>query len=336
MIFRRPIPLVRPAVPGDRAALTELIQSSHCVHKHLDWRPALDWLDSPPFLVLARGRTLLAALACPPEPPDVAWLRLFAVHPDLEPAAAWRLLYPRARQILAGAGAGAPVHPIGAPTHPTGSLEPRLAAVALQPWLSRLLADSGFEHHQDIVTLEWEHPDTHPWRNPPPWSEPTGGRIRVMQPSDLTEVAAIDQAAFEPLWRNSLADVRRAYDLADYATVAAATDGTDRILGFQISTANSGYAHLARLATRTDCQRQGVGLALVRELLAGYSRNGIRIVTVNTQSTNQASLALYRQAGFRPTGEDFPVWLAPLAPPAHPDPREPLPPLETPDEQPSG
>ena len=281
MIFRRPIPIVRPAAAKDRAALSELISLSAHVHRHLDWRPPLDWLDSQPFLVLERDETLLAALACPAEPPQVAWLRLFVVHPRIQPNQAWKVLHAEAVRAL----------PLP---------RPQICAVALQTWISELLHRQGFIHHQDIVTLEWSC-------QLKPLHLPEGIHIRPMVYEDLGDVAEIDQSAFEEIWRNRLVDVTRAYYQSAYATVAVDANGA--ILGFQISTSNGPQAHLARLAARPHCQRRGIGVALVAELQQHFAREGFYIVSVNTQSTNQASLALYQKVGFVQTGERFPVWI---------------------------
>ena len=68
---------VRPADQFDREQVSSLILLESHVHKHLDWKTPLDWLGRTPFMVLQEGGRLSAALACPPDPPSIAWLRLF-------------------------------------------------------------------------------------------------------------------------------------------------------------------------------------------------------------------------------------------------------------------
>src|ERR1700693_4700505 len=78
---------IRPAIPSDRNALMALMRYEPNVHSHLDWKPAEDWLGSQPYLVAERGKRVIGALACPPDPPDAAWLRLFAAVGDSAPVA---------------------------------------------------------------------------------------------------------------------------------------------------------------------------------------------------------------------------------------------------------
>jgi len=67
-------------------------------------------------------------------------------------------------------------------------------------------------------------------------------------------------------------------------------------------------AHLARLAVRPSLQSRGLGRALVADLVQQAERHGMYRLTVNTQSDNAASLALYKKTGFRETGERYPVY----------------------------
>ncbi|RME89858.1 MAG: GNAT family N-acetyltransferase [Anaerolineae bacterium] len=85
------------------------------------------------------------------------------------------------------------------------------------------------------------------------------------------------------------------------------------MVGYQISTQNALGAHLARLAVRPDVQGQGGGTALVSDLISRVLRKRLPRLTVNTQSNNHASLALYRKMGFVPTGERYPVFVYALS-----------------------
>jgi ribosomal protein S18 acetylase RimI-like enzyme len=66
--------------------------------------------------------------------------------------------------------------------------------------------------------------------------------------------------------------------------------------------------HLARLAVEPQQQGQGIGQALLQDLLAQFVRRGARAVTVNTQKNNQASLTLYQRMGFMATREEYPIY----------------------------
>jgi L-amino acid N-acyltransferase YncA len=55
-------------------------------------------------------------------------------------------------------------------------------------------------------------------------------------------------------------------------------------------------------------QRRGLGSLIVADLIRRLKDKGIARLTVNTQSDNHASLALYQKMGFVLTGEKFPVY----------------------------
>lgn len=272
---------VRVAQPSDQMKIADLLFMDARAHRHLDWRAPLEWLGEPAFWVLTENERLVAALAMPPDPPGIAWLRLFAHSERIDSRQAWSALWPTAREYLRSAGV------MG-------------AAIALQPWLEQLLREHGFLWHQDIVLLEWDG------NLPPAAAIPT----RRMTRDDLPAVAALDAAAFEPLWRNSLASLQYAYPQALWATVV---EGPAGLLGYQITTRSPWGAHLARLAVHPQAQGRGIGYALVRDLMTVTRSFGLYRLTVNTQSDNRASLALYARLGFRRTGEQYPVYLFPAA-----------------------
>ena len=162
-----------------------------------------------------------------------------------------------------------------------------------------MLETSGFEHVHNVVLLVWDRDhEEHP--------EPTElAHIRKMKHADLDAVAVVDAASFGPIWRNSRELLELAFNQAMVATVA---EIEDRIIGYQISTPSPIGAHLARLAVHPDVQGQGIGYALVRNLIAYCKPPHNCQISVNTQHNNATSLALYNKAGFSRTGEKFPVY----------------------------
>jgi ribosomal protein S18 acetylase RimI-like enzyme len=272
---------VRSAVLTDQRKIANLMHFSPHVHRHLDWRYPLDWIGSPPFLVLESQGRIISALACPPDPPLVAWVRLFVNSGKMSLEESWQTLWEAARLDLVRKGRF------------------MTAAIVLQEWYRGLLLASGFSSRQSIVMLEREE------QIPLGASLPAGFSIRAMLQYDLPAVAEVDAAAFDPLWQNSLPSLEWAYPQAVLATVAEA-DG--QVLGYQLSTRNPLGAHLARLAVRPALQGRGIGRALVADLVQQAERHGMYRLTVNTQSDNAASLALYKNTGFRETGERYTVY----------------------------
>lgn len=273
--------ITREAQPSDASQLSALLSKEYYVHRHLDWRPPLEWLGYQPYWLLLHQRQLMGALACPADPPGVAWVRLFAATAQLTPSKTWRLLFPHIEQAYHGQDVS-------------------IAAISLTRWYSDLLEKNGFVHHQDIVVLGWNN------ERPPARPLPASLTLRPMQPADLQRVAEIDQASFEPLWQNSLEAVSLAFKQASSAVVAE-LDG--QIAGFQISTSTPLVTHLARLAVHPNFQRQNIGYALVCNLFSFFRRHGSWQLTVNTQHDNHASLALYQAMGFELNGDQFPVYV---------------------------
>jgi ribosomal-protein-alanine N-acetyltransferase len=271
---------VRPARLEDREQISNLISVESHVHKHLDWRGPLEWLGYRPFWVLLEGPRISGALACPPDPAPIAWIRLFVFSSHIPGAAAWRSLWDSARRQLVQAGGAT------------------AAAIATQRWLDPILIAHGFQPASHIVLLELNT------ANAPRPQIPEGCLVRPMTPKDLPDVVEVDAAAFNPLWHNSLEALTDALGVASYASVVENRSG---LVGYQISTGGAFGTHLARLAVRPAEQGRGVGAALVHDLIGHIPPEREPRLTVNTQANNAASLALYCRLGFRRTGERFPV-----------------------------
>ena len=201
---------VRPANSNDHKQLANLIHFGTLVHRHLDWRPPLEWIGHTPFLVLEEGNRLVAALACPPDPPSVVWVRLFVAYDDEYLHEAWSQLWSTALELL--------------PTDP----DLLIAAIPLQNWFLRLLESSDFRPTTDVVMMIWDSgkiPHEH-----------TSAEIsiRPMSVDDLPQVEILDKSSFGALWHNSRISLEYAFNQAAIATIA---DIKGEVVGYQISTA---------------------------------------------------------------------------------------------------
>lgn len=273
---------IRSVHESDRQQLANLVHFETYVHRHLDWRPPLDWIGHSPYMIAERDGDIYAVLVCPPDPPKAAWIRLFAVSSNWHVTEAWNTLWAAAREQL----------------YANGEVYP--AAIPLQQWFRVILEKSSFTLTDNVVSLIWQRGTGLPQpKNPPP-------RIRPMNFDDISAVEELDRRAFGEMWRNSKDSLMLAYKQHAVATVAEDDNG---LIGYQISTASPMGGHLARLAVHPDFQNRGIGFALVRDVLDQFERRGALRVTVNTQEGNAASLALYRKSGFRTTGEIYPVYI---------------------------
>jgi ribosomal protein S18 acetylase RimI-like enzyme len=277
---------LRRAEKSDLAALSGFTNSLNYIHRHLDWRDTLEWLGRSPFWLWEDGQQLLGALACPPEPPEAAWVRLFAVSMRASPDRAWRMLFEPALEEIRGL-----------------PVRPQIVSLGLREWYVDLLKRNGFVHYQDIVVFMYDGipPDR--------FKLSSSIQIRPMVSSDLEKVAEIDHLAFEPIWQLSLDDLRFAKSKSIYCTVA---EKNGEIIGYTMSSNSGMYAHLSRLAVHPQAQRQHLGYSLVQELLKHFlHEQNFWGVTLNTQHNNISSLGLYHNLGFRETGERFPVMIYP-------------------------
>lgn len=276
---------VRRAAAQDHRQISNLIFHESNTHRHLDWRSALEWIGSQNYWVLVENGTIAAALACPEDPPDVAWIRLFAHHPHLSGPEAWSALWEKASAEIAYFNS-----------------QVQVAAIVVKQWFQNILLSNGFELRQNIVLLERTEKKLNLFL------PPNGIRIRSMQNADLPAVAQMDLTAFGSFWHNTADSLQRAYSQAIYATVAEDDSG---MVGYQISTGNPFGAHLARLGVQPQAQGRGVGAAMVSDLIQHLDIHQSGRLSVNTQSDNAASLALYKKLGFARTGEYFPVLVYP-------------------------
>jgi ribosomal-protein-alanine N-acetyltransferase len=273
-------PVITQTNIKDTGAVSAFLESAVLVHRNLDWRSLLQWIDQEPFLLEFEGSRISALLACAPDPPGVAWIHCFAARDLLSYRKKWNDLLERAltNPILKGC---------------------MMSSVGLNEWFNRLLEASHFSMLQKIIVFYWggEIPELKPISSQV--------LIRPMEPSDLDQVAVVDHDAFAPIWTISRESFQQVYSQAEHANVAE-IDG--EVIGYELSTANHFSAHLTRLAVQPQHTQANIGFSLVREMLQYFTKRGIKQVTVNTQSDNTASISLYRKSGFVLSDETFPVY----------------------------
>jgi ribosomal protein S18 acetylase RimI-like enzyme len=130
---------------------------------------------------------------------------------------------------------------------------------------------------------------------------------------DVERAAALLHAAYPPdaardfapggrldEWRRYVATLldEAPYGVVDRTLTRVVRDG-DALRGLALVTfMPPSTAHLAQLAIRPDCQRQGLATRLVREVQALADANGRQELTLLVADSNRPARCLYESLGF--------------------------------------
>jgi ribosomal-protein-alanine N-acetyltransferase len=272
--------------PRYRHDVRDLLFRSYRAHTHLDWHDTDHWLDTtdaPMRLAWSAGQ-LVGMIALSEPLNGTCWVRLLGIHDNVEPNGVLSMLWQPLVEELREQGVE------------------QVALLVLRDWVVRHLDALGFHFVEDIVTLRRANrmlPTT------PPLPVP----IQTVSSADLEAILRIDHEAFDPPWQLTFDELRQAQRIAAFSTVATLDQ---KIIGYQLSTLYFDGAHLARLAVLPGLQGQGIGAALLDDLLRRLHRRGVYSTTVNTQASNVRSQRLYGRYGFVRNGYDLPMWLAAL------------------------
>jgi ribosomal protein S18 acetylase RimI-like enzyme len=273
---------VRCIKPDDFSNMRIFLNSSIYLHQHLDWHTPNERLNFSPFWIAERNATILGAFCSPILNHQISWIQLFAIKKMISQTRAWQSLWDTYTAYC---------------QETEGSIQ--VFSLAYYPWYLNLLKSSGFEPSYAIVTLENEAlylPDL---------------RLKTshyaLQPITIESfllVHKLDTLAFDLPWQMTEAALQKAFQSSIYATMIKMQD---QIIGYQITTEGENTLHLARIAVHPAYQNQGIAGYLIHDLVLFMKRFHYRNLSVNTQSNNHASLALYRKMGFYKTGSSIPV-----------------------------
>lgn len=156
-------------------------------------------------------------------------------------------------------------------------------------WLLEPMEAHGFE----LVSLLRSYDKTD-YHIPSAGNEQT--LVRPFQPADAVGVVAVENLAFEQLWRHDAAsflDVARAYP---YFVVAEDSSG---IIGYQFNTFDATTGYLVRIAVHPRAEGQGVGTRLMAEAIRYFERQHVWKIALNTEEQNTRAHALYEWFGFQ-------------------------------------
>jgi [ribosomal protein S18]-alanine N-acetyltransferase len=269
---------VAPIQPADRTAITVFLHSAPWTYEHFDL-PKGEAFAAPGYLARDDAGRLVGVLGCRLDRPPVASILYAALAATATPSATISALLEPAEDELQRAGAC------------------ELTFVGLASWLATCLEKAGFSLRTRVISYRR-------WNGDVPAPADVGVTLRPAQPGDARRMAALDEAAFDPMWRYpALTHFDLIGRLPHY--VVAESDGQP--VGYEAGDIIWGHGHIIRLAVRPDWQGRGVGTRLLVEALRFFRANDIVMVMLNTQQDNRASRRLYERLGFAPTGEDVPA-----------------------------
>jgi ribosomal protein S18 acetylase RimI-like enzyme len=158
-----------------------------------------------------------------------------------------------------------------------------LAAADALPFL-----DAGFSVRERLHLLAHSMGDL---------PQPTRGTRRAKK-SDRAAVLELDHRSFDGFWRLDADGLTNAIEATPSSRFRIA-EGDDRLLAYAVTGRAGQHGYLQRLAVDPSVRREGYGRAIVLDGLRWLRRHGATRALVNTQSDNDAALALYQSCGFR-------------------------------------
>ncbi|NPV55651.1 MAG: ribosomal protein S18-alanine N-acetyltransferase [Anaerolineae bacterium] len=128
--------------------------------------------------------------------------------------------------------------------------------------------------------------------------------IRRMRLADLPAVIAIDRDSFTLPWseRSFAFEIEKNRDSRPYVAERLDAQGAPEIVGMLVAWMILDEVHIATLAVRSDCRRQGIARELLRHALQMALAEGGLKAMLEVRRSNQAALALYREFGFVEVG----------------------------------
>lgn len=127
-------------------------------------------------------------------------------------------------------------------------------------------------------------------------------RVRAMEPGDVARVAAIAQALKDaPHWQQAVYEAALQPGALPQRLCLVAAAG-EELAGFLVAAAVAGQAEIESIAVAAECQRRGIGRALLEAGLRELNSRAVSEVFLEVRASNSAALGLYRAAGFGECG----------------------------------
>lgn len=179
----------------------------------------------------------------------------------------------------------------------------RLTDATSRPYVDPILDAHAFEVARDWLRMELsELPDD----VAPDDAIADGFVLRDARIEDAEAIAELDAVAFPMSWLTP--DVVR--DSVEQGPVFRVLEDTaaERVIGFlRLRAEGSTEGYISDITIHPDCQRRGLGEAMMRWALARFREDGQRTAALTVSTDNGVAIALYRKLGFTAgeTGIDY-------------------------------
>jgi len=124
--------------------------------------------------------------------------------------------------------------------------------------------------------------------------------LRPYTPEDFEELYTIDQACYAPGIAYSKRTLRLFLRLPGAECLVAESGGA--IAGFILAEHEGERAHLITIDVLASERRRGVGTALLHAIEQAVAARGVRQVTLETATDNEAAIAFWQEHGYRTVG----------------------------------
>jgi len=118
-----------------------------------------------------------------------------------------------------------------------------------------------------------------------------------MREADLPKVLAVERTAYEFPW--TLGIFRDCLHIGYHCYVYQSPTG---IIGYGVMSVAVGECHLLNICIHPDCQRRGLGRAMVEHLLKVARGRGARVALLEARVSNTPAYRLYTHLGFDEVG----------------------------------
>jgi ribosomal-protein-alanine acetyltransferase len=125
--------------------------------------------------------------------------------------------------------------------------------------------------------------------------------LKLAAPADAKPIAAMSRELIEAGLPWTWTPERVARNLRQPETLVLTARDSERLAGFAIMQFGEERAHLALLAVRPDCQRQGVGRRMLEWLTESALTAGIASVHLELRETNLVARRFYIKQGYAET-----------------------------------